>query len=465
MKTRSKVFIFIFAAFISLSIILIAGGSPWAVRAGLGIIIAGLFLFVTEPIPMPLTALLILIALSVGRVAPPKTILSGFFSNSLFLITAGFIMAAGVNSTPLIKRAAYFLLIKSGGTPAGSLLGILILLQLMAFFIPASAVKLTLVLPVMLNLTDTLPPGRSNIKTALLLGLAFGVNITSIGLLPGALSNVVAAELIGSYTGTPITYLQWMLYNLPLGLLLIPVLWKVLLWRFPPERDTFPGGLEHLTNSLKDLGPMLNREKRCIGILALTIILWLAESIHGWHPYVPALIAVFLMVLPGLGIVPAEKALAINWGTIVLAGTNISIGAVVMVTGSSAFLAGLFFPPALSARLFSDIFTAILFMAVFTQVFHKLLGNVVTLVITLLPIVLVLSLRIPGSTLLLGLVVAASALCGFMLVVESLPNIIVYSTGLVSKHDFLTAGGIMTVFVILSIALMSLTWWPLVGLR
>ena len=452
------------AILIYTGIVALTGGNPWQLRAGLGVIIAGIFLWITTPLPLPHTALLLIVALTVSGAVPLEVSLSGFSSNALFLIIAGFMIAAGVNSTSLFKRFAYSILIKCGATPRRSLLAILIILQATAFVIPSIAVKVTLPLPAVMSILKTLGPGRSNVKTALLLGVAYGVSITSLGLLPAAIANAIAADLIARFTGHQITYVQWAVYNLPLSLILLPVCWQVLLWVFPPEVDSFPGGTAALRQRLAELGPVSSAEKRCLVILALVIGLWLTEPLHGWPTAIPALIGAFLMAAPMAGVTGMERLLRIDWGTVIIAGTSLSLGNALIVTGATTFLAGLLFPARLTEAVFSVPILTVVFVALFTQIYHLFVGNVATVVVSILPVFLELSAASATNfPAMIGFTTSVSALCGFFLVIQTMPNVIIFGTGLIRAEDFLKGGLVLTICILIGIVFISAVWWPLLG--
>lgn len=462
-QTKQRILLLV-SVLICTGIILLTSGNPWPLRAGLGVIIAGIFLWITAPLPLPHTALLLIIAMTATGAVPIEISLSGFSTNALFLIIAGFMIAEGVNSTPLFKRFAYAILIRFGATPRRSLLAILVILQATAFVIPSIAVKTTLLLPVVMSILHTLGPGRSNVKTALLLGIAYGVSITSLGLLPAAIANAITADLVARFTGHQITYIRWASYNLPISLILIPVCWQVLLWLFPPEVDSFPGGEKSLRLALAELGPVSAAEKRCLAILALVIGLWLTEPWHGWPTAVPALIGAFLMAAPLAGVTDIEKILRINWGTIILAGTSLSLGTALVATEATTFLAGLLFPASLTEVVFSTPVLTIAFIAVFVQIYHLFIGNVATVVVSLLPVLLELSATtatpLPATV---GFTTSVSALCGFILVIQTMPNVIIFGTGQVRTVDYFKGGLVLTVCIIAAVVLIGTFWWPLLG--
>lgn len=436
------------------------------IRATLAVMGLAIVLWVMEPIPMPLSSIAVIVALTATGGVKMDTALSGFSSGSVFLILAGFMMAKGVNNTPLGSRIAYILLSRSGGTPGGALMAILLALEVLAFVIPATAVRTALLLPAVVGLINSLEQDRPapNVRRMLMLGLAFGANITGIGLLPGAIANVITAELLGNFTGSPITYLDWMLYAFPISLAMIPLTWMILIRSFPPEIQRFAGGTAAIRDQLCRIGPVGTEEKKCIAVLALTMVLWMTESIHGWHSSVPALLAVVLMCLPGVGFTSWKEISQVQWGTVLLVGTTLSLGNAMNTTGVAGMIAGSFLGMGWVEDMLAIPVLAVAVLTVFTQVYHLGVGNVATVTITLVPIVLQLAYHTGANGLMLGFATGLASLYGFVLVVEAIPNVMVYGTGLIASKDLLRPGIFLSLAATLVMALAAVAWWPLVGL-
>ncbi len=141
----------------------------WQIRSTLAVMTLAIILWVLEPIPLALSALVAVVALVATGAAPLEGALSGFASGSTFLIAAGFMMAKAINSTSLGNRIAYFFLAKTKNTPGGILAAILIIMEILTFFIPATAVRAALLLPVILSIIEEfeLKLTAPNIRTML----------------------------------------------------------------------------------------------------------------------------------------------------------------------------------------------------------------------------------------------------------------------------------------------------------
>lgn len=441
-------------------------GAAIEIRITAATLLSGVFLWVLSPFPMSFTAFLIIVVLVITKVIPLETGLGGFATGSLFLILSGLMLAEAINETDLATRTAYFVLGRFGGTPRGVLAGILIILQVLGFVVPSSSVRITLLLPTIHTIIENAEneKGNSNISKMLILGLAFGGTISGSGLLPAALSNVITVDLLERLTGTRILYTDWFRYAFPVGLVLLPIVWLVLLRCCPPEIEEFSGGAQEFRRKFREMGPLGLKEKKCLGILALTLALWLTESLHGLHTAVPSMLAVILFSLPGIGFTKWNDLFNINWDTIFLVGFTLSLGTALNSTGTANFLANGFFGILGGQDFALTPVMAVLLVTVFTQVVHLFLGNVTTLLVTLIPIIVELGGRIGVDPVLLGFVTGVTGLYGFLLPVETITNIVVYGTGYLRPFDMIKPGLIITAASILVLTLAAFLWWPLVGL-
>ena len=465
-KSRGGLF-FLAACIIWAVCVLLMQGAPMQIRITSATLLAGVFLWVLSPFPLSFTSFIVIVVLVLTKAIPLETGLGGFSTGSLFLILSGLMFAQAINETDLAARTAYFVLGRFGGTPQGVLAGLLIILQVLGFVVPSSTVRITLLLPTVQTIIQNAKSelGNKNVSKLLILGLAFGGTITGSGILPAALSNVITVDLLEQLTGRRILYTEWFRYTFPIGLVLLPIVWFVLVRCFPPEISEFSGGSQEFRKKLSHMGPLGVKEKKCLAILAVTLVLWLTEGWHGLHTAVPSMLAVILFGLPGIGYMEWKKMLNIEWSTIFLVGFTLSLGTALNTTGTAGYLASGFFNWSLGGQQITlSPILAVFLVAVFTQVIHIFLGNVTTLLVTLIPIIVEVGTRVGVDPILLGLVTGITGLYGFLLPVETITNIVIYGTGYLRPFDMIKPGIIITIASVIVLTLAAYIWWPLVGL-
>ncbi|MGI6185440.1 DASS family sodium-coupled anion symporter [Brevibacillus sp. MCWH] len=436
----------------------------YAPRVTLAITLAVIVLWVLEPIPFSMTAVIVLFALPMAGAVSTDLILSGFASPAIFLIVAGMMIASAVEQTPLGKRLAFQLLYWFGEKKGGVLAGIILIPQVMAFFIPAAAVRTAMLLPIVFSITSILGVKAGDVQgKTWMMGVVVGCGISGTAVLPAAIGNVITVDLINTYLQQRVTYLDWLLLALPMWLILVPVSWWVL-YRCFPEKDGIPTGLKaKMKEMIAELGPMTAREKRLLAILCAVCAMWALEGIHGWPPVIPALIGAVLMAWPGIKVADWDKILDIQFAPLIMLGVTLSLGRALYETGVTDYLSR-WMENDLTLYLFSNPALAVLTVTILTQLIHKVTSNVSTAVIATVPVVMALSAQAQSApALLLAFVAGLTCLFGFILVVETIPGVMVHGTGWVTQQDFFKPGFWLTLATTAITYLMAVTWWSWLG--
>ncbi len=432
-------------------------------RVTLSITLGVIVLWVLEPIPFSMTAILVLFLLPISGAVTTESVLSGFASPAIFLIVAGMMIASAVEQTPLGKRLAYQLLYWVGEKRGGVLAGIILIPQILALFIPAAAVRTAMVLPIVFTITSILGLKASDTQAKqLMLAVVVGCGISGIAILPAAIGNVITVDLINTYLHQHVTYVDWLILAFPLWLIMIPTSWWVLYRCFPVGQ--VPIGLKlQMKAMIAELGPITVTEKRLMAILVAVCLMWALEGIHGWPPVIPALIGAVLMGWPGIRVANWEKILDIKFSPLIMLGVTLSLGHALYDTGVIRYLSK-WVENDFIFYLFSIPSLAVLAVAVLTQLIHKVTSNVSTAVIATVPVVIALSSHTEQApVLLLAVVSGITCLFGFLLVVETIPGVMVHATGWITQRDFFRTGFWLTIITIGLTYIMSLTWWSWLG--
>lgn len=435
----------------------------WEARATIGITLAAIILWSTEALPFGQTSLLVLIALVVTGAASVGDAFGGFSKGAVYLIVGGMMMAQAVNQTSLGKRMTYALMSRSRGDSQRILWAIIIIPQMLAFFIPATSVRTALLLPLVLSIIRMLKlPPQSGTKRQLLVGLAFGANVSGTAVMPAAIGNVLTVEVLDIYLDYSISYFDWFWYTFPIWLGMIPATWWCVRKAFPAERESYKELATSMREKVQHLGPLSGEEKRCLFILAGTVFLWVSEGWHGLHPSVPALSAAILMSLPGLGIAAWKDVVNVDYSLILLIGATLSLGFVLNDSGAIAVITSWLEGPWLMVLAKSPLLIIVVII-VLSHIYHLGVSNISTAVVTLLPIVIGVCLEMGADPVAFSVLAGVTILFGFLLVVETLPSILVHGTGEISQRDFWRAGIPLTLWSVVILAGVAMTWWKWIG--
>jgi sodium-dependent dicarboxylate transporter 2/3/5 len=435
----------------------------WQVKVTLSILIFGILLWIIEPIPLGMTALVVMLLLLIFNVVPMQTVLVGFASPAIFLIIAGIFIGHATNETPLIQRITYWMLIRWGKTVWGFFFTLTIFMQIQALFIPATGVRVALMIPLVVKLLEAFPKDE-RLNKLLLVGTAYAGNISGTAILTAAIGNVLTIEILSVYLGYRLSYVEWFIYAFPIWILMMLII-PIILWKcYRPETQSTEVLQERIKKEYDNYGPLSKNEKKCIWILSVTILLWSTEPLHGLHPFIPALLAVFMMTFPRYGVAKWEKIMHINYDFVLIVGVTLSLGYTLIESGTIDWLSTATKNDTLIS-LFSIPWLAILIAVIFTHLFHLVVTNVATAIITLLPLMIGLSQTAGIDPVVISLAVSISTLYGFLLVVETMPNVLVHSTGLIHQKDFILPGIWATLAGIVVTLFVAYTWWPLLGFR
>jgi solute carrier family 13 (sodium-dependent dicarboxylate transporter), member 2/3/5 len=430
------------------------------------IVTFGVISWTFEPIPMGLTALIVLLLMMLFNVAESSMVFSGFSSPATYLIVGGMMLAEAVNETSLVKRVTYKILRRWGSHSKGLVASLIGIQQIQALFIPSTAVRTALILPVASTIIKTVnaKPG-SNLRKMIMLSVAFGGNISGTAIMTAAISNILTVELLYQFTNIKITYVQWFLYTFPLWLILIPAIWLLLIKVFPlPKKEQyFPMVRSEMEKKIVELGPVSKRELRCFFILLFIVALWLTEPFHGLHPSIPALLGVVLMTLPGIGCASWETVVKINYNTILLLSVTLSMGYTLVDSGAASIISE-YLSVSWFLSLMQNPLMAVIIIIILAQLFHKMISNSATAVVTLIPIIISLASNANINPLVIGFTAGLTCLYGFILVVETMPNLLTHSSGIITQKDFLKPGLYATFITIIATIFIASTWWKIIGL-
>jgi anion transporter len=444
-------------------LILLPESIPWSAKATISIMVYGILLWAFESLPLGMTSVFMMVLLLFLHAVPIDVVFSGFGSPAVFLIVAGMMIAKGVNETPLMNRITYTLLAKWGSSAKGIFTGLFLLMQIQAFFIPATAVRSSLMVPVVLSVLKAVGAKKgSNFSKLMLVGTAYAGNISGTAILTAAIGNILTIEILQLYVGRSLSYLDWLLYAFPVWLLLIMVI-PYIVWKcFPPEDFSFHILHKQMNQNKEKLGELSSGELKCIIILSVTVLLWMTQPIHGYHPTVPALMAVVLMAMPGIGFVKWTKLVSVNFDLVLLVGATLSLGFALIESGAIDLLEGLITSENI-LNIFANPWFAILIVILISQIYHLGVTNVSTAVVTLLPVLISLSLQAGLDPVVISFTSAITILFGYVLVVETMPMVVVHGTGMVNQRDFYLPGLLSTVASTVITLLVAFTWWRWLG--
>ena len=376
---------------------------------------------------------------SAGQLLSYKQIMASFADPVVMLFIGGFVLAIATTKIGLDVHLAKVLLTPFGKKSENILLGFMLVTALFSMFISntaTTAMMLTFLTPVF----KQLPEGGKG-RIAMALSIPIAANLGGIGTPIGTPPNTIALKYLNDPEGLNlgIGFGQWMIFMVPLVIVMIFIAWLLLKKIFPFSQKTIELIIE---------GEMKRDRKSTLVIvtMVITILLWMMDALTGINTYTVALIpfAVFAMT----GIVSKYDLEEINWSVIWMVAGGFALGYAMNGSGLASLVVR-----AIPFGDFSPLLVVIL-SGLLCYGLSNLISHSATAAL-LMPILVVVCTAMGDklaaiggtSTVLIGVAIAASS--AMILPISTPPNSLAYATNLIQQKDMAKMGIIIGIISIL----------------
>ncbi len=418
-------------------------------RMALVLLVLAAALWITESIPLAATSLLIALLQPLWGIQSFSDALTPFFSPVVVLLLGGFLLAIAVDKHDLDERIGEALLKRLGTKPRWIVLGLMLGTAVLSMWISntaAAALMITIAIPVANRVED--PKGR--LPKIMILAVAYAASIGGFMTLIGSPPNAMAAAFLAlPPVSTPISFLGWSLYTLPMAFVLIFITWGVLFLRFRTEVKFIP------PVQPKEKRNLTGKQKGTLIIFLLAVVLWLTEP---FHPMSSAMVAVAVAILLFvIGLLKKEDVKKADWNTLLLFGGGLSLGAALTVSGLSDLITNgvLTLVPVLG------YVGIVILLAVSALIFSMVASNTASASI-FIPISISVAIAIGANPIVFAVLIAIACSIDFMLPIGTPPNAIAYSTERVTMKDMITAGFALNLLSLLVVLVFAFFIWPFI---
>lgn len=449
-------------------------------------------LWITEAIPLPVTALLGPALCVVCGVATQGEIFRSFGNPILFLFLGSFLLAEAMLRHGLNRRIAFTILgMRSvGGSPARVLTAFGLATGFLSMWI-SNTTAAAMMFPIALAILSEMARRKSeitgrevtltgmNFSVGLMLVTAFGASIGGMATPVGTPSNLIGIGFIEQTLGRDLPFFQWMTFGAPLAVLMI----AFLTWYFnrvcPAEPGLLGNSMSWITEQKSQLGPLRRGEKNVLAAFGVTVTLWLLpgvvatvagvkSSLYIWlNSRLPegvcALLgAGLLFLLPvnwnrGEFTLTWRQAGNIDWGTIMLFGGGLAIGEAMFATGLAEWMgAGL----ASLTKANTTVALVVLF-SVIAVLLTETTSNTATASMAV-PVAIAVSQAAGVDPVQPVIAVCLSASLAFMLPVSTPPNAVAYGSGCVPLTKMIRHGLVLDFFGVIAVVVVVCWLVPLV---
>ena len=428
-------------------------------------------LFVTEPVPLPSVALMIV----VGQVLLLKDVDStdvarSLMNDSVLFIMGSLMLAVAIVKQKLDKRLAYLIVRMTGTKTRNVAIGIAMVSGLMASVIGEHTVA-AMMLPVaviLITLTSEDPKDVKGLAAVLLFSIAYGCSIAGIGTPSGGARNAIMIGYWQEFFYNPtdpatykylVDYVKWIIVCYPIFLAQLPFVIIILFMTFKPEYKSLTRAVVKLRDQIEKEGRMKSSDWITIGIFFATLLGWIFFSSEVGLGTIALLGAIAFMVL---GLVRWEDLNSgVNWGVVLLYAAAISLGVQMKDTGAALWVANSFLgvlPGGMDSGL--GLYASVSLLTTFVT---NTMSNGAAVAV-LGPISLNMASAAGESPLALGFVTAISSAFAYLTVIGTPACTIVYASGYLKTTDFLRVGYKMVIMSTIIMLIFAAFYWPLLGL-
>lgn len=371
---------------------------------------------------------------NVGALTNYKDVMAAFADPVIMLFLGGFVLAFAATKVGLDVQLAKVMLKPFGTNPKTVLLGVLLVIGIFSMFMSntaTAAMMLTFLTPVLATL-----PKDGGGRISLALAIPIAANIGGMGTPIGTPPNAIALGALQE-AGYNITFAGWMLRMVPYVILMLVIAWFLLMKLYPFKAKSIELKIEGQEVKVTPF------QKYVVWVtFALTIILWVGESIFKINSNIVAMIP--FAVFSATGIMKAKHLEHINWAVLWMVAGGFALGTALNQTGLASTLIKTI-PFASWNALIVMLVGGFICYFLSNFISNSASANLVV------PILIVVGKAMAGNpgfealggvpAMIIGVAIAASvAMC---LPVSTPPNALAHSTGMITTRQMATVGIIM----------------------
>lgn len=304
LSTLGAVLLFALCAFLPLD------GYGHGTSSALGFFAAFIFLIIFSPTNIAVESILIAVCGIMLGFWDWEQVGASFGSSSFLTITGMIIVSMGCEFTPFGRRVAYTMLRQFGNHPAKVVVAIAVVSACLSSFVSNVAV-IIMMSGICAEVLEAMgeKPGSSRIGRAMMLIIPTAAIVGGVVLINGSpTGNTMAIQFLSTSTDGAfnVTYSQWALCGVSCFLVTIVPICFVYLYCFKiNSKNVAMPDVSYYDAPMKELGKIGGSEIRWI----ITVIAMVLCMLAGMPTGMASLLFAAVSMLPGIGTVPADKAI------------------------------------------------------------------------------------------------------------------------------------------------------------
>ena len=422
--------------------------------------------WLTEAIPIFVTALLPIVLFPMFGVTTISEATSPYANPLIFLFMGGFIIALAMEKWDLHKRIAISIVSFVGIKPSSIIIGFIIAAAFLSMWVSNTATAI-MMLPIAMSILELVDreegSDKINFEIVLILCIAYACNIGGMGTLIGTPPNALLAGFVLENYGIEITFFDWMLVGVPIVVLSLPLMYLVLTKViYPIKIKVLPGGKELIQKQMNELGLISSEEKKVAAVFLGVALLWIFRPFLS--NYIPGIsdagiaiaASIVLFIIPSdlkknVFLLKWSDTKRLPWGVLILFGGGLSMASAISSTGLATWIGNGI------GALDTWPILLIIFIVISLIIFLTEMTSNTASTAAFLPILASVAIGLGENPLLLAIPTVLGASCAFMLPVATPPNAIVYGSGKIAIPEMAKAGFWLNILFILLLTLASYT--------
>ena len=329
-------------------------GLSYRATAVLGILIMAIVWWITGVLPEFVTAVVMAVLFVVVAGISVGATFSTFASSTWWLLLSAFTLGVGMKTSGLMKRIALAIVRKFPRTFRCQVIAQLVTGTVLGPLIPSLAVKGAMLAPLAMNIGDELGYERQGKRaTGLFAAMLVGIRTVAPTIVSASITGYALMATLPADVQEQFNMASWFVAALPWLVVVLVLNYFLVMGIYGrgekaasgSETVGAPGNAQSLKQSSRGgideggnqpipdgLGPLSVVEKRMLGIILVTVVLWATEPFHHVSAMAVGLAALVAMFVLKVIDVPAFKS-GVNWTSLLFIGIALGLGSVFAEAG------------------------------------------------------------------------------------------------------------------------------------
>ena len=438
---------------------------PPAAHLALGVTVWMGLWWVTDVVPMAVTALVPTLAFPLLGILGARETADAYAHPMVFLFLGGFLIARAMEVVRLHERIALWVVLRFGGSPTRVLLGFMVATGFLSAWMSNTA-TCVMMMPLALGTATFLGRTTDGHSAALplLLGVAYSASVGGLTTILGTPTNGILASIALERYGVELGFAEWLAYGGPVATALVAVTYAYLARVSGLSGRDAAETLAVVRRRYGELGAVRRDERTVAVVFGAVALAWSTRALYDevvplTDPGIAVLGATLLFALPGDRpngrVLDWAEGVRIPWGVLLLFAGGLALAAGFTASGLADYLGA-----ELAALATLPPWAVTGLVVAFVNFLTEVTSNVATASVVL-PILAGLAdaTGLEPVSLMAGATLAAS--CAFMLPMATGPNAVVFASGELTVAYMVKRGFVLNV---ISIALVTAWMWALSAL-